>query len=113
MKKRIVGGILLSLLVLGGCTNATTQLRDAQTNEILMLQQTKQKILLREAKTTKELARKNADLQIVNRQINNALEIQAKAQNTQNAKTDNAVKSLISGAAAVGGAVWGIHELTK
>ncbi|MGL4802386.1 MAG: hypothetical protein ACRDBY_15100 [Cetobacterium sp.] len=113
MKNKVLALTLLLGLIMGGCSSSTAQLRDAQTSEILMLQDVKKQILLREAKTTKDLAKKNADLQIVNRQIDKALEVQAKAQATQNAQTNNAIKSVVTGAAAVGGAVWGIHELTK
>lgn len=113
MKNKILVLTLLLGVIIGGCSSSTSQLRDSQTSEILMLQDTKKQILLREAKTPKDLAKKNADLQIVNRQIDKALEVQEKAQAIQNAQTNNTIKSVVTGAAAVGGAVWGIHELTK
>lgn len=113
MKKRILGIILLTVLIMGGCTNATTQLRDAQTNEILSLQEVKRQILLRPALTPREKIAKKEDLQEVNRQIEIALQIQKEAQSTNNQITSNTISSVITGAATVGGAVWGIHELTK
>lgn len=113
MKKRIVGIIILLTMALGGCTSATSNLREQQNNEILMLQEVKRKILLRPAKTPKEMLTKKADLKMVDDQIRSAMRVQQNAQSIQNQKTNNTIKSVVSGATAIGATAWGIYKLTK
>lgn len=113
MKKKILAITVLTTIILGGCSNATTQLRDAQTSQILMLQNVKKQILLRPAYTEKAQVAKERDLKIVNQQIDMALKIQNEAQQTNNQRVGNDISSGLTGAALLGGAVWGIHELTK
>lgn len=114
MKKKIFAITIILATLIGGCApTATSQLRDAQTNEILMLQDVKRQILLRPAYTAQARLAKAADLKEVNRQIEMALQIQREAQATSNQRTDNAISTAVTGAAIVGGAAWGIHELAK
>ncbi|SKA09498.1 hypothetical protein SAMN02745174_02535 [Cetobacterium ceti] len=114
MKNKFIASILLCSLLLGGCTSSTTAvMRENQNNEIAMLQEVKRKILLRPAKTPKEMLTKKADLKMVDDQIASAIKVQQNAQNIQNQKTDNIIKSVVTGVGAVGAAAWGIHEITK
>lgn len=112
-RKFLIVTILLGVL-LGGCTSSSTStLRETQNNEIAMLQEVKRQILLRPANTPKEMLAKKADLKIVDDQIESAMKVQQNAQSIQNQKTNNTIKSVVTGVGAVGAAAWGIHELTK
>lgn len=113
MKKRFLGIIILLTMAMGGCTSATSNLRESQNNEIAMLQEAKRKILLRPAKTPKEMLAKKADLKIIDDEIRSAMLVQQNAQSIQNQKTNNTIKSVVTGVGAVGATVWGIHQLTK
>lgn len=113
MKKVILVTILL-LMTIGGCApSSTTVLRETQNNEIAMLQEVKRQILLRPTNTPKEMLTKKADLKMVDDQIASAIKVQQNAQSIQNQKTNNTIKSVITGVGAVGAAAIGIHELTK
>lgn len=112
-RKFLITTILLGLLM-GGCApSSTSTLRETQNNEIAMLQEVKRQILLRPANTPKEMLTKKADLKIVDDQIESAMKVQQNAQSIQNQKTNNTIKSVVTGVGAVGAAAWGIHELTK
>ncbi|MBC2855463.1 hypothetical protein H3N56_03005 [Cetobacterium sp. 2A] len=113
MKFFLIITILFSLLI-GGCApSSTAVLREAQNNEIAMLQDVKRQILLRPANTPKEKLAKKGDLKMVDDQIASSMKVQQNAQNIQNQKTNNTIKSVVTGVGAVGAATWGIHELTK
>lgn len=114
MKKRIVAITLLLALALGGCTpSSTAVMRENQNSEIAMLQEVKRTILLRPANTPKEMLSKKADLKMVEDQIASAMNVQQNAQNIQNQKTSNVLKSVVTGVTAVGAAAYGVHQLTK
>lgn len=114
MKKKILTAIILATMIIGGCTNnQTAQMREQQNTEIAMLQEVKRQILLRPAPTAKDILQKKAELKVVDEQIDSAIKVQNNAQNIQNQKTDNTIKSVITGVGAVGAAAWGIHELTQ
>ena len=113
MKKILTIIILLTMMFVGCAPSSTTVLREAQNNEIAMLQEVKRQILLRPANTPKDMLTKKADLKMVDDQIASAIKVQQNAQNIQNQKTNNTIKSVVTGVGAVGAAAWGIHELTK
>lgn len=103
---------LLSLLATG-CTNTSDAIVQNQNSEIIQLQQIRAQILARETKTALELKTKEADLNLINKQIQQAMETAKDAQNLSNQQNSQKVKNAVGiGATLLGGAAV-IHQLTQ
>lgn len=113
MKKKTTAMVLLLGLILTGCNSATSALVESQNSEVVALQMARREILARPANTPKEMARKNADLKMINAQIHETQLAQHRAQDINDRKINNIVKGTITGVGAVLGTAAVIHNITK
>ncbi|MGL4652622.1 hypothetical protein [Cetobacterium sp.] len=114
MKKIINIFLIVLSLTVSGCANSQTKMMVEQQNqEIMALQKMKMDILARPSKDHVEMTRKQADLALVESQIKQAQQAQAKAQAIENQKNNNMLKNIIVGTTAVVGTAAVIHNATN
>ncbi len=111
--KKGISGILLSVVLLTGCTTTSSEIVKAQNQEVIQLQKIRAEILARPTRTTKERLAKRADLKEINLQIEQSMKTAQEAQSMSNQQVTNTIGAAFTGVGAVLGTAATIHHITK